>query len=292
MFVQLIINIFILGAIYTLLAKSFEIIYRTVSIFLLSHALSLTFGVYLLYFLNKVLFLPILLSLFTALLGVVALSLSLNLLLINSLKKRRIKNWEIMIASLGVYVVSINLISILLGDQILSLDVAETALSFSGDNIIVTNIQVLSLLISGLSLFIVRLTIEKSIIGNKIKSLSINHLLSVMYGTNNNTTTIWCLSIGSVLAYFAGVLIALDVNIRISLGFDWLFPAIVAMIIGGMGKMRYIFWGALLLATTQHLSAYFFDSKWMNATVYIILIVFLYFRPYGFSGKRIKKTEV
>ena len=50
--------------------------------------------------------------------------------------------------------------------------------------------------------------------------------------------------------------------------------------------------GALLLAAAQHLSAYFFDSKWMNATAYIILVAFLYFRPYGFSGKKLKKTEI
>jgi len=38
------------------------------------------------------------------------------------------------------------------------------------------------------------------------------------------------------------------------LGFNWLLYAVVAMIIGGMGKMRYLFMGALLLATAQHFS--------------------------------------
>lgn len=45
-------------------------------------------------------------------------------------------------------------------------------------------------------------------------------------------------------------------------------------------------------AVYQHLAAYYLDSKWMNATAYIILIVFLYFRPYGFSGKPLKKAEI
>ena len=61
---------------------------------------------------------------------------------------------------------------------------------------------------------------------------------------------------------------------------------------GGMGRMRYMVLGALLLATAQHLAAYFLDSKWMNATAYVILIIFLCFRPYGFSGRKLKKTEV
>lgn len=76
------------------------------------------------------------------------------------------------------------------------------------------------------------------------------------------------------------------------MGFNWLLYAVVAMTIGGMGKMRHLILGSLLLASAQVSVAYFFDSKWMNATAYIILIVFLYFRPYGFSGRKLKKTEI
>ena len=90
----------------------------------------------------------------------------------------------------------------------------------------------------------------------------------------------------------AGILVAADVDMTPTMGFDWLLYGVVAMIIGGMGRTRYMVLGALLLATAQHLAAFFLDSKWMNATAYIILIVFLCFRPYGFSGRRLKKTEV
>ena len=94
------------------------------------------------------------------------------------------------------------------------------------------------------------------------------------------------------MAAIAGILIAADIDMTPTMGFDWLMYGVVAMIIGGMGKMRHLVLGALLLAAAQHLSAYFFDSKWMNATAYIILVAFLYFRPYGFSGKKLKKTEI
>ena len=77
-----------------------------------------------------------------------------------------------------------------------------------------------------------------------------------------------------------------------TMGFNWLLYAVVAMIIGGMGKMRYLVLGAFLLAAAQHLAAYYLDSKWMNATAYIILIVFLYLRPTGFSGKQLKKSSI
>jgi branched-subunit amino acid ABC-type transport system permease component len=64
------------------------------------------------------------------------------------------------------------------------------------------------------------------------------------------------------------------------------------MIIGGVGSNWGIIGGALLLAISQHLTAYFIDSKWMDATTYIILIFFLLWKPLGFSGKRLKKIEI
>lgn len=133
---------------------------------------------------------------------------------------------------------------------------------------------------------------EKSNIGMRLKAVSSNPALSTIMGIKRNTVSAFSIAIGSALMACAGILIAADVDMTPTMGFDWLLYGVVAMIIGGTGQMRYLVFGALLLATAQHLSAYFLDSKWMNATAYIILIVFLCFRPYGFSGRKLKKTEV
>ncbi len=64
------------------------------------------------------------------------------------------------------------------------------------------------------------------------------------------------------------------------------------MIIGGVGSTRGLIAGALFVATAQHLAAYYIDTKWMDAVTYIILILFLIWKPLGFSGKQLKKVEV
>ena len=75
-------------------------------------------------------------------------------------------------------------------------------------------------------------------------------------------------------------------------GFNLLLYGVVAMIIGGVGSTRGLIAGSLLVATAQHLAAYYIDTKWMNAVTYIILILFLIWKPLGFSGNRLKKVEV
>ena len=77
-----------------------------------------------------------------------------------------------------------------------------------------------------------------------------------------------------------------------TLGFNLLLYGVVAMIIGGVGSTRGLVAGSLLVAATQHLAAYYIDTKWMDAVTYIILILFLIWKPLGFSGKLLKKVEV
>ena len=258
----------------------------------MTHALSITVGVYVLYFLRTILVFPIWTSFALAFIAVIGISLILYYVLYKPLKEKEVQNWVLMIASLGVYVVFINGLSILFGNQILSLGVPEKGLSFFRDLFFLTNIQCVTFLGCILLLLVTYFVSECTAVGKRMKALSSNPGASVAFGIDKDRTTAWCFIIGSALAFFAGVFICLDVSIKPTIGFDWLFPGVVAMIIGGMGKMRHLVFGALLLAAAQHLSAYFFDSKWMNATAYIILVVFLYFRPYGFSGKKLKKTEI
>jgi branched-subunit amino acid ABC-type transport system permease component len=94
------------------------------------------------------------------------------------------------------------------------------------------------------------------------------------------------------MAGIAGILIAFDTDMTPTMGFSWLLYGVVAMIIGGVGSTWGLLGGALLLATAQHLAAYYIGSQWMDAVAYIILILFLIWKPLGFSGKRLKKVEI
>ena len=156
----------------------------------------------------------------------------------------------------------------------------------------ITDVQIITIIVSVGLLVISWLFLEKTNIGQQIKAVSSNPELSGLLGISKDKAVVWSFVTGTGLAACAGILIAADTDMTPTMGFNWLLYAVVAMIIGGMGKMRYLLLGALLLATAQHLAAYYLDSKWMNATAFIILIVLLYFKPYGFSGQRLKKAEI
>lgn len=223
---------------------------------------------------------------------VILLMLGINQWVYRPLKRQGLESWQMMIASLGLYVVLQNIISMIWGDSTLSFRTWEIKVGYEFMGAYITDVQIITIVSSVILLFLSHLFIGRTHIGRQIKAVASNPELSSVLGISKTKAIAWSVGIGTGLATCAGILIAADIDMTPTMGFNWLLYGVVAMIIGGMGRMRYLLLGALLLATAQHLSAYYIDSKWMNATAYVILIVFLYFRPYGFSGKQLKKAEI
>lgn len=289
---QLLINIITSFALILLIGYSFHCIYSTLRFFHLAHAVSLAFGAYFTYSFSISLSLPLMLSVVLSVLGGVSAMLAVYCLLYKNNIGHKIASWKIMVVSLGVYVVFQNIISLVWGDTRLSLRKWNVSVGHEVLGGYITNTQIISVITSGLLLLLVQLFFSITTIGRKTKAVASNSEMSTIIGLSDNNVMVINIAIGSALMACAGILIAADIDMTPTMGFDWLMYGVVAMIIGGMGKMRYMILGAFLLAAAQQLSAFFLDSKWMNATAYIILIVFLYFRPFGFSGKKLKKTEV
>lgn len=275
-----------------IIAHSFSILYRTASFFHIPHAITLTISAYLTYTMSIQQSLPLYIAIPVAIVVSIVLMLLVNRFIYQSLQKKKLESWQMLIASLGVYVVLQNVVSMVWGDSTLSFRTWEVKAGHQFLGAYITDVQIITIVSSIILLSLSWLFLEKTSIGQKIKAVSSNPELSSILGISKNQAVVWSFVLGSGLAACAGILIAADTDMTPTMGFNWLLYAVVAMIIGGLGKMRYLLLGALLLATAQHLSAYYLDSKWMNATAFIILIVFLYFKPYGFSGQRIKKAEI
>ncbi len=277
---------------YLLIAFSFKVLYQGIRFFHIGHAVSLTLAAYMVYTASVLWGVSLWLAVPLAIAVVVLLMLGINQWVYRPLKRQGLESWQMMIASLGLYVVLQNVISMIWGDSTLSFRTWEIKVGHEFMGAYITDVQIITIVSSGILLLLSHLFMQRTHIGRQIKAVASNPELSRVLGISETKAIAWSVGIGTGLAACAGVLIAADIDMTPTMGFNWLLYGVVAMIIGGMGRMRYLLLGALLLATAQHLSAYYIDSKWMNATAYIILIVFLYFRPYGFSGKQLKKAEI
>jgi branched-chain amino acid transport system permease protein len=102
------------------------------------------------------------------------------------------------------------------------------------------------------------------------------------------TSTIAALGVG--LAGLAGVLLAPITGVHPAMGSEILTAAFVVVVIGGLGS----FWGvvvaALLVGVVRGITIYFLPPAG-EASMYLLMLLVLLFRPRGLFGERIQKFE-
>lgn len=288
---QVVINTFFLSTIYALLGLSFQYIFRTVHFFHLSHAIFISIVGYFVFSLSSLMYLPLSISIVFSLI----ISIAINLVIYRiytPLLNEKAANWQLLVVSLGIHIILENCISLCWGDETKSFRNWQIEEGYNLFGAYITNIQVIALIVCISLISISEIFLNRNRIGKKIKAISANSELGQIIGISKEKVTVLSFIIGTLFASIAGILIAADVNMTPTMGFSWLLYGVVAMIIGGIGKTYHLLFGAILLASSQHLSAYYIGSKWMNAVTFIILILFLAWRPYGLSNKKIKKVEI
>jgi len=92
------------------------------------------------------------------------------------------------------------------------------------------------------------------------------------------------------LAALAGVLLAPISGVHPAMGADILTASYVVVVIGGLGS----FWGvvvaAVIVGVVRGLSVYFLPSA-AEASMYLLMLLVLLFRPRGLFGERIQRFE-
>lgn len=289
---QIIANILVTTTLYSLVAVSFSCIYYPTKFFHIAHAAVITSGAYFVFFFANKLSIHFPASVALAIAVAILIGVACEILVYRPMRKRNVPALAYLIASIGLYVVLQNCISLFFGDDTKIINTAEVTVGNQIFGAYITTVQVITIFVS-IALFVtVNLFLYYTATGKSIRAVASNPELCNIYGISSNKIILIAFGIGSALAAIAGILSAMDTNMTPTFGFNLLLYGVVAMIIGGVGSTRGLIAGALLVATAQHLAAYYIDTKWMDAITYIILILFLIWKPLGFSGKRLKKVEI
>lgn len=292
MLTQIILNILLSASLFLMIAYSYSLVYYTTKFFHLAHGAVIASGAYFVFLFANKFPIPFSVSVALAIVSATLLGILCEVLVYRQMRKRNVPPLAYLIASIGLYVVLQNCISLFFGDDTKIINTAEVTVGNQIFGAYITTIQIITIFVS-LALFIaVNLFLHFTTTGKSIRAVSSNPELCNIYGINSNKIILIAFGIGSALAATAGILSAMDTNMTPTFGFNLLLYGIVAMIIGGVGSTRGLIAGSLLVATSQHLAAFYLDTKWMDAVTYIILILFLIWKPLGFSGKRLKKVEV
>jgi branched-chain amino acid transport system permease protein len=92
------------------------------------------------------------------------------------------------------------------------------------------------------------------------------------------------------LAALAGVLMAAITGVHPAMGADILTASFVVVVIGGLGSFWGVVLAALIVGVVRGLTVYFFPPA-AEASMYVLMLLVLLFRPRGLFGERIQRFE-
>lgn len=289
---QIIANIILTASLILLVGLMYKILYAVTKFSSFAHAAIITSGAYLVYLFTNDLMLPLWLSIILSISGTIVLGILCELVVFRSMRKRELPALAYLIASIGLYIVLQNSLSLFFGDETKLINTATVSVGNQILGAYITTIQLITIIVSIVLFAIVNLLLRYTITGKSIRAVASNPELCNIYGTSSNRIILITFIVGSALSAIAGILSAMDTNMTPTFGFNLLLYGVIAMIIGGIGSTSGLIIGTLLVATVQHLAAYYIDTRWTEAVTYLMLILLLIWKPLGFSGKRLKKVEV
>jgi branched-chain amino acid transport system permease protein len=289
---QLLINVLIATGITTLVALGFALIYQTTHFFDFAYGIVLTTGAYATFFGKEWLHLPLTIAALFAALFSGLLGYAIECFVYRPIRRRGATPLTLLIASLGLYTVLQNLISLIFGDTTRTLGSGTVASSLVLLGARITPIQLIIVTVSLTLVILVAVLLKKTRIGLSIRAVANNPILAEVSGIESNQVIAATSALGAVLAGIAGVLIALDIDITPTMGMNAMIMGVVAAIIGGVGSIPGVLLGALLLSFAQNLGATLIGFQWQDTIAFIILLAFLLLRPQGFLGKPLKQSSV
>jgi len=275
-----------------LLALSFELIYITTRFFHFAHAIVFTGGAYFAFLFKNYLGMPLWMVIPLAVGSSVVVGCLIDLGVYKPLRKKKAPNLILLLASLGIYIVMQNVISMVFGDDTKSIRTGEIKEGINVFGARITPIQIVIIITSIILVTAVAVFLKKSKMGKAMRAVANDPEMAKISGIDSDRVILWTFAIGSALAGIAGILVALDVDMTPTMGMNALMMGVVAVIIGGVGSIPGVALGALLLGLAQHLGVWKISSQWQDAIAFIILFIFLIFKPEGFLGKKVKKAKI
>jgi len=128
---------------------------------------------------------------------------------------------------------------------------------------------------------------ERTLLGKKMQATSQDKEMASMLGIPVALMIMITFIYSSVLGGLAGILVAPVLFVSVGMGSSIALKAFAASIIGGFGDVTGAVVGGLALGVVETFGAAYISVPYKDAFAFLVLLVFLLFRPQGIFGERI-----
>lgn len=144
--------------------------------------------------------------------------------------------------------------------------------------------QLLLIAVAAATGILVSLTIRGTRIGRMMLAVTADREISLALGINVGRVCTLAFTVGAILAALGGALVAPIIAVAPGISVEAIVLAFAVVVIGGLGSLPGAALGALIVGITRAAAVQLFPEIEL-ATVYLIMVAVLVFRPRGLFGE-------
>jgi branched-chain amino acid transport system permease protein len=286
-FLQLLLRSLETGAVYAMASLGIIIVYRTNFMVNFAQGTMGMFGAYIVTVLFSRAGLPLVLAILLGIVAGVVIGYVVDFVIIR--RTKHVANTGKEIITLGMMMIFLGIAPMLFGVEPMRLP----QLISSGDlNLLGANISFNSLfnIVFGLGLTIALfLILQNTKLGLAIRTTASNERTARLMGVPTKTVTLFSWVLAMILGTLAGVMIAPKTSVTTGLMDTVQVAALIACVLGGFQTFYGPVIGAYIIAVLNNMLLYYVDSTWGQQIMYLLIIIFIVFKPVGLIGKKVTK---
>ncbi len=289
LFLQLFVNGLQLGAIYALTAVGFALIFGSTRVFHVAHGASFTLAAYLFWWATSALQWHWLAAVLLATVVVVAFGLFMERFIYRPIQRHEGAFFTVFIAAFGTQIIIQNLVGTVFGRgfETVSVDLSRSVELLP--ELWVAPIAGVAILTAVILFAVLGWFLAGSHIGTGLRALSDNPDLVRVFGMQPTRLAQVAFALGSALVVPAAVFTTVTQGINPNIGHHIMLISLASTIVGGIGSLKGAALGGLLIGLAESMAIWHFDPQWSEAVTFVMLFLFIVFKPAGLLGRATTK---
>lgn len=277
---QLLVDGVVDGSFVAVVAASWSIIYSTSRVFHFAHALTFVVAAYAIALVVGSGGMPRLLGVGVAIVVAAGFGAAMELALYRRLRRSGASGFGMFLASMGVFIVGVNAMSIAFGTRPRSIGrFSPRAVEFGPARI--TAVDLVMVLVAWALVAATLLFEARSRWGRAMVAARANPVMARAVGINLERVYVMSFVAGSALLACAAFYMTAKNSAQPSMGVDPIMSGLVAMFLGGVGRTAGAALGAMVLGVSQNLGGLWLPGHWQVIVSFVILFLVLLLRPQG-----------
>lgn len=288
MSLQLIINGLALGAVYALISTGFSLIFNILKFSNFSHGGLMTLSAFIGYFVAVKTGWPLLPVIIIAMIAGGLIALAGEMLAFRRITLRNTSTFYYFVSSITLGTLFEAIVTIFAGPNFYNYPrfIKNPVIKLGG--LVISTSDLIMFLASAAVLGLLVLLIQKTRLGRGLRAVSFDRDTASLMSIDVFKTMQLAFFLSGALGGLAGVFLGINYTLYPQLG-SLVVKGFIASVIGGLGSISGAVIGAVLLGLTETLLINFVGSGYAPVFSFVIMLVFLLFRPQGIAGSNVQE---